>query len=119
VTSDRWAQVERIYHEALEREPGARAAFLEDACSGDDGLRSEVQSLLSYEDVHAATHSGAIPRFAAIGLGGVGAQIILAAWLISTTAQAAGAVLLMRCAVRGFDAAVGRPLRAPGGPQPS
>ena len=50
MTSDRWAQVERIYHEALEREPGARAAFLEDACSGDDGLRSEVQSLLSYEE---------------------------------------------------------------------
>jgi ABC-type transport system involved in multi-copper enzyme maturation permease subunit len=66
-------------------------------------------SLLSYEDVHAAFHSGAIPRFAEIGIRGVaGARIILAAWLISTTAQALGAFILMRSAVRGFDAAVGR-----------
>jgi ABC-type transport system involved in multi-copper enzyme maturation permease subunit len=68
-------------------------------------------SLLSYEDVHAALRSGAIPRFAEIGIRGVaGARIILAAWLISTTAQAVGAFLLMRSAVRGFDAAVGRPI---------
>jgi ABC-type transport system involved in multi-copper enzyme maturation permease subunit len=68
-------------------------------------------SLLSYEDVHAATHSGAIPQFAAIGIGGgAGARILLAVWLISTTAQAVGAFLLMRSAVRGFDAAVGRPI---------
>lgn len=70
-------------------------------------------SLLSYEDVHAATHAGAIPQFAAIGLGGgAGPGIILAAWLIGTIAQAVGAFLLMRSAVRGFDAAVGRPIRA-------
>jgi hypothetical protein len=66
-------------------------------------------SLLSYEDVHAALHLGAIPRFAEIGIRGVaGTRIILAAWLISTTAQAFAAFLLMRSAVRGFDAAVGR-----------
>jgi hypothetical protein len=69
-------------------------------------------SLLSYEDVHAALHFGAIPRFAQIGVhGATGAWIILAAWLISTTAQAIGAFLLMRSAVCGFDAAVGRPIR--------
>jgi hypothetical protein len=68
-------------------------------------------SLLSYEDVHAALHLGAIPRFAEIGIRGVaGARIILAVWLISTTAQAIGAFLLMRSAVCGFDAAVGRPI---------
>jgi hypothetical protein len=68
-------------------------------------------SLLSYEDVHAALHLGAIPRFAEIGIRGVaGARIILAAWLISTTAQAIGSFLLMRSAARGFDAAVGRPI---------
>jgi hypothetical protein len=72
-------------------------------------------SLLSHEDVHAATHSGAIPQFAAIGIGSrAGARIVLAAWLISTTAQAVGAFLLMRSAVRGFDAAVGRPILARG-----
>jgi hypothetical protein len=70
-------------------------------------------SLLSYEDVHAVIHAGAIPQFAAIGVGGgAGARIILTAWLISTTAQAVGAFFLSRSAIRGFDAAVGRPIRA-------
>jgi ABC-type transport system involved in multi-copper enzyme maturation permease subunit len=68
-------------------------------------------SLLSYEDVHAALHVGAIPRFAHFGVHGVaGAWIILAVWLISMTAQAIAAFLLMRSAVCGFDAAVGRPI---------
>jgi ABC-type transport system involved in multi-copper enzyme maturation permease subunit len=72
-------------------------------------------SLLSYEDVHAAIHSGAIPQFAVIGIrSGEGARIVLAAWLISTTAQAVGAFLLTRSAVRGFDAAIGRPIRTRG-----
>lgn len=68
-------------------------------------------SLFSYEDVRAMTHGGEIPQFAAIGLRGAwGARIILSAWLISTPAQAVGAFLLMRSAVRGFDQAVGRPI---------
>jgi hypothetical protein len=72
-------------------------------------------SLLSYEDVRAAIHSGAIPQFAVIGIrSGEGARIVLAAWLISTTALAVGAFLLTRSAVRGFDAAVGRPIRTRG-----
>ena len=72
-------------------------------------------SLLSYEDVHAAIHSGVPPQFAAIGIrSGAGARIVLAAWLIGTTAQAVGASLLTRSAVRGFDAAVGRPMRPRG-----
>ncbi len=55
---DRWAEVERIYHEVLEHEaleqgalepdPGKRAAFLDEACGGDEALRREVQSLLGY-----------------------------------------------------------------------
>jgi hypothetical protein len=72
-------------------------------------------SLLSYEDVHAAFRSGVAPPFSAIGIpSGSGVRIVMAAWLISTAAQAVGAWLLMRSAVRGFDAAVGRPMRARG-----
>jgi hypothetical protein len=72
-------------------------------------------SLLSYEDVHVAIHSGAPPHYAVIGIqGGVGVRIVLAAWLISTTAQAVGTSLLTRSAVRGFDAAIGRPIRNSG-----
>ena len=46
--SDRWQHVERLYHEALAREEDHRAAFLREACLGDDTLRREVESLLVY-----------------------------------------------------------------------
>ena len=54
MTSDRWAEVERIYHDALEREAGERAAFLEKACGGDDALKREVSSLLEHEPAAGA-----------------------------------------------------------------
>jgi serine/threonine-protein kinase len=50
-TADRWPRIERLYIEALERDPPAREAFLEAACEGDDELRREVRSLLRYESV--------------------------------------------------------------------
>jgi hypothetical protein len=45
---DRWATVERLYHEALTRPVGGRSAFLAEACAGDDALRHEVESLLAH-----------------------------------------------------------------------
>src|SRR5215510_16545182 len=45
----RWRQVESLYHAALEREPLARAAYLMEACAGDEGLRREVEELLGYD----------------------------------------------------------------------
>jgi len=42
----RWSQVETLYHAALEHEPGARDAFLAQACAGDEELRREVGELL-------------------------------------------------------------------------
>src|SRR5262245_49517281 len=45
----RWRQVETLYHAALEREPGARDAFLAQACAGDEELRREVEELLRYD----------------------------------------------------------------------
>ena len=44
---DRWGQIERICHDALDRASGERAAFLDRACAGDDALRAEVESLLA------------------------------------------------------------------------
>ena len=44
---DRWRDVERLYHEALEHAEGERAAFLQDACAGDAALRQAIESLLS------------------------------------------------------------------------
>ena len=42
-----WQQIEAIFQEALAREASRRAAFLDDACSGDLELRPEVESLLA------------------------------------------------------------------------
>jgi tRNA A-37 threonylcarbamoyl transferase component Bud32 len=43
---DRWQEVERLYHAALERDPEVRAAFLAAASDGDEELLDEVRSLL-------------------------------------------------------------------------
>src|SRR5262245_25690902 len=46
MTPDRWKDIERIYHSALELEESQRVAFLEEACADDQALRHEVESLL-------------------------------------------------------------------------
>src|SRR6266516_2906606 len=45
--SERWQHVKEVLHHALEREPDERAAFLADACAGDESLREEVEALLA------------------------------------------------------------------------
>jgi len=45
---DRWRHLEELYHAAMERQQGQRAAFLESSCDGDQDLRAEVESLISY-----------------------------------------------------------------------
>jgi non-specific serine/threonine protein kinase len=45
--SERWRQIEQVYHSALAQEPMRREGFLADACQGDADLRREVQSLLA------------------------------------------------------------------------
>ncbi|MFN0172196.1 MAG: protein kinase domain-containing protein [Bryobacteraceae bacterium] len=47
---DRFQQVERLYHSALNLTPSRRAVFLEEACAGDEELRREVESLLGYHE---------------------------------------------------------------------
>jgi serine/threonine protein kinase/Tol biopolymer transport system component len=46
---DRWATVERLYYAALARPLETRAAFLAEACAGDDELRQDVVSLLAQD----------------------------------------------------------------------
>jgi len=45
-TTDRWQQIEDLFHAALERTPGERDSFLAAACGSDDGLREMVNALL-------------------------------------------------------------------------
>ena len=46
--SERWRRIEDLYHRAQQREESQRAAFLDEECAGDAGLRREVNSLLGY-----------------------------------------------------------------------
>ncbi len=45
---ERWQDVERIYHSALQCDGSQRSLFLEKACGEDRSLRVEVESLLKY-----------------------------------------------------------------------
>src|SRR5215510_12912267 len=47
MTPERWKKIDELLDELLELEPVERAAFLDNACAGDAGLRSELESLLS------------------------------------------------------------------------
>jgi TolB-like protein len=47
MTPERWREVTRVVDAALELPPEARAAWVEQACSGDAELRGEVERLLS------------------------------------------------------------------------
>ncbi len=46
MTPERWKRTEELYHAALARPPGGRAAFLAEACPDDESLRRDVESLL-------------------------------------------------------------------------
>lgn len=48
--AERLKQIEEIYHAALELPAGQRKSYVENRCGGDERLRYEVESLLSFED---------------------------------------------------------------------
>jgi len=47
--SERWDRLNKLLHDALDRAPEERDAFLCQACGGDDALAHEARSLLSLE----------------------------------------------------------------------
>ena len=57
--ADRWKKVEELFEAALAQPPGKREAFVEQACSDDLELRSEVQSLLNLVPSAASFLEGA------------------------------------------------------------
>src|SRR4030095_7582102 len=46
MTPERWQQIDHLLEQALERAPGQRCGFLDEACAGDEELRREVEALL-------------------------------------------------------------------------
>src|SRR5215471_2500925 len=67
MSPERWQKVNNLFHSALERDPADRAAFLEEACSGDSSLRNEIESLISSHD-NSDGFVEAYPFEAAVGL---------------------------------------------------
>ena len=47
MTPERWQQVKAIFNSAINYRPEERGVFISEACSGDELLRSEVESLIA------------------------------------------------------------------------
>ena len=47
MTPERYQQIDQIFQAALALEPDQRAAYLDKVCSGDETLRTEVESLIT------------------------------------------------------------------------
>lgn len=61
--AERWAQIEQLFHRAVECDVEERTTLLNEACENDEGLRREVELLLACdasadERVRAAVHGG-------------------------------------------------------------
>src|SRR2546427_4504841 len=54
MTPERYQKIGELYHAALEQDSERRAAFVREACAGDEELRREVESLLAAEN-HASS----------------------------------------------------------------
>jgi serine/threonine protein kinase/Tol biopolymer transport system component len=48
--TERYQQIDQIFQAALAEDPTKRAAFLDDACAGDEVLRREVESLITSDN---------------------------------------------------------------------
>ena len=67
MTPERWAQVDAVLSEALERKADQRADFLAQRCNGDDDLRRQVQALLTAHDA-AGSFLDTLPRLSPPGI---------------------------------------------------
>ena len=61
--AERWKKVSDLFQSAVERAPEERVAFLDEACQNDEGIRREVESLLTSHE--RATNFIEIPAFEA------------------------------------------------------
>jgi serine/threonine protein kinase len=64
---ERWDTIERLYHAALAQPAERRAAYLAEACAGDDALRQEVESLLA----HGVSGEARLSRGAVVAAAGL------------------------------------------------
>jgi Tol biopolymer transport system component len=69
---ERWKQIERLYDAAQKLDLNRRAAFLDQACEGDDELRQEVSSLLASDEQAGDFLAASALEVAAKGLAATG-----------------------------------------------
>ena len=50
MTPERWQKITAIFEAALQRDDGARSAYVNEACGDDQELRSEVEAMLASHD---------------------------------------------------------------------
>ncbi len=50
MTPERWKQISGVLDPVFELEPDKRPAFLDSACSGDEELRREIDTLLASDE---------------------------------------------------------------------
>ena len=65
---ERWQQIDQLLEAALEKESNQRAAFLDQACAGDQALRQEVETLLAAHDQVEGFIEGPALQVAAKGI---------------------------------------------------
>src|SRR5215467_10622501 len=66
--SNRWAQIEELFHRVAECDTSQRSALLDQACKDDLDLRAEVEALLAYEpSAHDHVQAAARPEIAGFG----------------------------------------------------
>jgi eukaryotic-like serine/threonine-protein kinase len=92
MTPERWQRVKEIFQVALDRAPDERSAFLAKACDGDEGLRLEVESLLTSHEkdgsfIDSPAHQAAADLFPDDGGGLRSGQIISHYEIISTLGE--------------------------------
>ncbi|MFN7944242.1 MAG: serine/threonine-protein kinase [Blastocatellia bacterium] len=66
LSHERWQMVEQFFQSAIELEPEKRAAWLAQACRGDEALRQEVEALLVYQEAAGGMIAGAIQGAASL-----------------------------------------------------
>src|SRR5436853_343116 len=67
MTPERWQKVDEVLQRALDRAPAERAAFLREACLGDEELQLETSSLIqAYDEAGDFIEEPAIERDALV-----------------------------------------------------
>ena len=58
---EKWRQIDELFHAAAERPSHERAAFLDEACAGNESLRREVESLLAADSSAEEMETAKLP----------------------------------------------------------